>query len=57
MPDGCSGKFTFRIVLDNNVEVRRSFFADTEDEARTKAEDWADGGIVYECTERWGVTA
>lgn len=49
-------KFVFRIVLANNTEVREGFYAETEEQARAEAVEWAgEDALVGECVERWSV--
>ena len=46
-------RYVFLITFGNDHEERVGFFAESEDLAREKAIEWAEGGTVGECVERW----
>ena len=50
-------RYVFLITLANGQETQVGFFADTEEAARAKAIEWAEGGTVGDCVERWSVDA
>lgn len=48
-------RYVFLITFKNGHEERVGFFADSEEQARQNAIEWADGGTVGECVERWSI--
>lgn len=48
-------RYVFLITFGNGHEERVGFFAESEEKAREKAIEWAEGGTVGDCVERWSV--
>jgi ribulose bisphosphate carboxylase small subunit len=48
-------RYVFLITFDSGHQERVGFFAESEQEARDKATEWAEGCSVGDCVERWTV--
>lgn len=48
-------RYVFLVTLENGCEDRVGFLAESEEDAKSRAIEWAEGGSVGECVERWSV--
>lgn len=48
-------RYVFLITFRNGHEERVGFFSESEEQAREKAIEWAEGGTVGECVDRWSI--